>query len=155
MKKHFIICALLLVALFTGSCTNDYELPYNDYDSFTWFSSPKTSYNATVKTVAVGKYLTFQDLSKGALTHEWSITSGSSFLITGFSEAETGNYERFIKPNAGLVTSDKLVYVLFQTAGTHQVKIKNTYKQKVIGAVEVNGVWTAEVIITVTVTVAP
>lgn len=151
MKKFIIIGALMLTTLFAGSCTNDYELPYNDYDSFTWWSSPKTEYNQTAKTTTVGKYLAFQDLSKGDLTHEWSITSGNSFLVTTFSETETANFERFINPNLGLVTTDKLVYVLFQTAGVHQVKIKNTYSRKVIGAVEVNGVWTAEQTITVTV----
>ncbi|WP_159086078.1 hypothetical protein [Flavobacterium faecale] len=150
---------MLVLALFAGSCTNDYELPYNDYDSFTWWSSPKLVYNALVRpdasnngAVAVGTYVAFQDLSKGDLSHEWSITSGNSFLTTTLSELETANYERFINPKLGLVTTDKLVYVLFQTAGVQQVKIKNTYSRKVIGAVEINGVWTAEAIVTITVT---
>ncbi|WP_366184340.1 hypothetical protein [Flavobacterium ovatum] len=158
MKKYFIISAMFVLALFSGSCTEDYEIPYNDYDSFTWWASPKIVYNTLVRpdasnngAVAVGKYVAFQDLSKGALTHEWSISAGNSFLTTEFTEADTANYERFINPNLGLVTTDKLVYVLFQTLGVHQVKIKNTYSRKVIGAVQVNGVWTAEAIITITV----
>ena len=158
MKKQFIICALLLTIFITGSCTNEYVPTYNDYASFTWWSSPKAAFNSLTRpdasgngAVTVGKYVAFQDLSKGALTHEWSISTGCVFITPGFPETETTNYERFINPNLGLTTTDKIVNVLFQQSGTFQVKIKNTYKEQVIGAVNINGVWTAEATIVFTV----
>lgn len=158
MKKQFIICALLLTALVIGSCTNGNEPTYDDYASFTWWSSPKIAFNSLTRpdasgngAVTVGKYVAFQDLSKGALTHEWSISSGCVFITPGFPETVTSNYEQFINPNLGLTTTDKIVNVLFQQSGTFTVTITNTYKDQVIGSVNVNGVWTAVATIVFTV----
>lgn len=158
MKKYFIISAMFVLALFAGSCTNDYVPTYNDYASFTWWSSPKIAYNSLTRPdangnggVTVGKYVAFQDLSKGALTHEWKISSGCKFITPGFPETVTSNYEQFINPNLGLTTTDKIVDVLFQQSGTFTVTITNTYKDQVVGSVNVNGVWTAVATIVFTV----
>lgn len=143
---------MLFAAYFVQSCSNnDYELPYNDYASFNWWSSPKITYNTIIKTSKLNKYIAFQDVSKGDITHEWSISQGAKFMKAGFTEKDSLNYAQYINPDAGLITNDKLVYVLFQEAGDKLVTIKNTYKDSIRGTKKVNGVWTAEQTITVTV----
>ncbi|WPR71406.1 hypothetical protein SLW70_15940 [Flavobacterium sp. NG2] len=152
MKKYIIISALLFTAYAVQSCSdNGYDLPYDDYASFTWWSSPKTTYNTTTKTAKLNKFMAFQDVSKGDLSHEWIISQGTAFMKPGFSENDSLNYAKFIIPDAGLVTNEKLAYVLFQEAGVKTIKIKNTYKDSIRGTKKVDGVWTAEQTITVTV----
>lgn len=151
MKKYIVLGVLLFTAMIIQSCSNnEYDLPYNDYASFTWWSSPRSTYNGTTKSIKANTVLAFQDVSKNALTHEWEIAEGTKFL-SPFTEADTLDYSRFIKPDVGLVTNDALIYVLFQELGKKEIKIKNTFKDSIRGTIKINGVWTAQQIITVTV----
>ena len=151
MKYIINLSICLLTMVFLTSCEEeDYTAPYGDFSSFTWWVSPKDTYNEIEKTVSVNKYLAFKDLSRGAISHEWRIPKGSRFLNSNFKETDT-IYTPFIIPNGGVVTSESIAYVLFTEVGVHEVQLVNTFEESVTGATNVEGTWKAEQTFTITV----
>ena len=152
MKDIFKIILLLLAFNLVSGCSEDeedYIPPFNDVVSFVFWSSPSSTSLETEKEVTIDTYIAFQDLSRGVITHEWRIPSGTSFLNSGFDETTT-DYSSFVK--SGSSTSADLAYVLFTELGEKEIQLINTFDIEVEGAVEENGVWTARQTFTITVT---
>jgi len=151
--KKIVIITLFLGMLFT-SCDNDSIAGDPTFSDVTWYSSTTPLNVDTYTTVKVGKALSIMDLSQGALSHEWKIVDGTSFLTVGFSNANTSpvpDLTPFIDTTKGLSTTDKIVYIYFPTVGDYTVTLKNTFKDKVtykgtipVDAVLIDGVWVFE-----------
>lgn len=154
MKNIFKIVILFISIVLYSSCENedDYVPPYNEVSSLAFWSSPASSSQETEKNVTVGNYIAFKDLSRGVISHEWRIQEGSHFMSGNFTEADSLRYANFIKPSAGMSTSESLAYVLFTEAGVKEVTLANTFKDSVTDAVNNNGVWTVNKVFTITVT---
>ena len=91
MKNIKFILALALIFM-TLSCQNEYETP-NEYSAVSWYNSLFNEGNA----LGLNDYLSFADLSQGALSHSWTIQNenGSHFVITSYSIHYTKLYEPF------------------------------------------------------------
>ncbi|BAX78482.1 hypothetical protein [Labilibaculum antarcticum] len=122
----FLFLFSVLAMLF--ACEADYE-PLNDYSDVDWY----TSSFSQAKTVAVGKYLSFSDLSQNAVDHSWSFsdTSGCNFL-TGRIVRQDSTYTQFIDENIGNESTEKTVSIIFTKAGIQGVKLRNTFNDKVV-----------------------
>ncbi|TYA71732.1 hypothetical protein [Seonamhaeicola marinus] len=153
MKFVVKLFALVVCVGLFNSCENedDYVPPYNEVSSLVYWSSPASTSQETEKTIGVGNYIAFKDLSRGVVTHEWKIQEGSHFMNGGFTEADSLRYTNFIKPNAGLSTSERLAYVLFTEAGVKEVTLSNTFKDSVTDAFKEGSLWKVNKVFTITV----
>ena len=77
-------------------------------------------------------YLSFADLSQGALSHSWTIQNenGSHFL-TGSIRPSNKTYDQFIDQSLANVSEEKIVHVLFTKPGLQTVHLYNTFKDSV------------------------
>ncbi|AWG23270.1 hypothetical protein FFWV33_17920 [Flavobacterium faecale] len=159
MKKLIIIVLVSIGFFFTG-CEKESITGTPSYSDVTWYAS--NGLNVTTATVTpppteivAGKALSVYDLSQGALTHEWKISTGASFLLPGFKNASpvgtVNDLTAFIDPSKGLTTTDYTVFILFPTAGDYTVTLRDTFKEKVtykgsvpVEAVLIDGVWVFE-----------
>lgn len=150
-----IKCAVALAVLcFTVSCSeeDDYEPPYGDFSSITiWTSFDLDQDEKEVQEIVVNKYVAFNDLSRGLISHQWQIEDGMRYMNGNFTAADTLNYARFVKSGVGKNSSDELIYVLFDELGEKSVRLINTYKDSVAESVKVDDVWKVDKTITVTV----
>lgn len=139
--------AIALVLLFVVGCSNEYETPPYSFMDVSYYSS-LSGRDLTALPVLAGTNLTFIDFSQGALSHEWSIESGNFYLKEKFPTTAGVDLTPYINTEAGLVSKDEKVHVLFPIAGTYKVTLTNTYSEKVtykglvpIDAVLVGDVW--------------
>ena len=160
--RKVIIIALIFGALLS-SCTSESVTPDPTFSDVTWYASTPLKTTGSIAHVK-GKTISIFDLSQGAISHEWTIMTGTHFLKTGFSNSNIPGTTTpvdatpFIDATKGLSTTDKTVFVYFPTAGNYTITLKNTYKNKVtyngtsiVDAVLVDGVWVFEQVFNVTV----
>ena len=149
MKNILIRSVLLLTVLLTISCEDDdYEAPYGDYSSFSWYTSE--GFDTSEKVLNVNNYVAFVDLSQNALEHSWTIPASAKFLDKKFTEKDSV-YDAFIIPLSGMVSSEKFINVLFTEPGLQEVKLRNVFKDSVTDAIKTDGQWIVEKTFTVNV----
>lgn len=150
MMKNILIRSVLLLTVFlTISCEDDdYEAPYGDYSSFSWYTSE--GFDTSEKVLNVNNYVAFVDLSQNALEHSWTIPASAKFLDKKFTEKDSV-YDAFIIPLSGMVSSEKLINVLFTEPGLQEVKLRNVFKDSVTDAIKTDGQWIVEKTFTVNV----
>ena len=128
MKNKLILSALLLAMIFTLSCNNDeYDIPYDNYSSFGWYTSE--DFESSDYVLAVNDTIIFVDLSQNALSHQWSIPSSSRFIAS--------------------LSTDYTANVQFLQSGIFEVKLNDTFKDSITGGVMVGQKWEVEKIFTV------
>ncbi len=160
MKKLLIV--IVAIGFFFTSCEKDSLSGTPNYSDVTWYASTPLKVNAAVS-IAAGKAISIYDLSQGALTHEWKISTGASFLKAGFNNGSgtTGvipNLTPYIDASKGLSTTDTTVFILFPTAGNYTITLHNTFKDQVtyngtipVPSVLINGVWDFNQVFNITV----
>ncbi len=128
MKKLIYICALL--PLIFGGCKEEYT-PVDTVTDVAWYTSE------TVKQVLpykkqVGSFISFMDVSQGALTHEWEVTDGIQFLQSEFDVA-SDSLDQFIDASkAGTKNTDLVMHAYLSTPGLHTVTLRNVFASKVV-----------------------
>ena len=151
-KIKFSIAIVALCFAFSCSEEDDYEPPYGDFSSLTvWTSFDFDEDEEEKRIIGLNKYVAFNDLSRGVLSHQWQIESGMQYMNGNFTAADTLNYARFVKTNAGLMSEDNLVYVLFNELGEKKIRLINTFKDSVAESVKSGDVWKVDKTITITV----
>lgn len=152
MKKIIFRTMLLLTLTLIVSCNDNEDSDlFEGLTNFTWWVSPPViDFNIPDKTINLNKYLVFKDLSKGFTSHKWEIKSGGKFISTNFVESDT-IYTDNLLPNAGTISEESLVAVVFPEVGIHEILLRNTYKDSVIGSVKIEDQWVAEQVFTITV----
>ncbi len=150
MKNIFKISLLFLVVGFTISCDSedDYVPPYNDISSLTFWTSPNGTAFDTEKIIQIDKFIAFQDLSRGVVSHEWKIKEGARFLVDKLIETDT-IYTNYLSSNSGFSSSNNLVNVLFTQLGTTEVHLINTFNDSVTDAVKEGDLWKVDKIFTI------
>ncbi|WP_366184018.1 hypothetical protein [Flavobacterium ovatum] len=160
MKKILII-VIVAIGFFFTSCDQDPITGTPNYSDVTWYASnalkvTTPTYTPAPTQIVAGKAISIYDLSQGALTHEWKISTGASFLLPGFKNASgtTGTVNDltpYIDASKGLSTTDTTVFILFPTVGDYTITLRNTFKEKVtyngsipVDAVLIDGVWVFE-----------
>ncbi|WP_366186273.1 hypothetical protein [Flavobacterium ovatum] len=146
MKNIKNIVLLTVVFLFTLSCANEYEAPYDDYSSFGWYTSQ--SFKDSDYVLSEGKFITFLDASQNAISHEWVIPESGKFLSGKFTSLMT-DFSKFIVAGNEKSSSDNAVNVLFTEPGDYEVLLKNVFKYEVEGAVKEGENWVVKKIFTV------
>lgn len=109
------------------SCENEYEQPFS-FSDVEWVVSEIAVDD--VFQIAQEDYISFVDLSKGAVSHEWTIDQGCYFLRPDFTK-EDSVYTDFIMPNAGNTSNDASAHVLFREGGIKEINLYNTYNDSV------------------------
>ncbi|MGJ8762315.1 MAG: hypothetical protein ACSHXA_17390 [Polaribacter sp.] len=149
--SKILVLFLVVVSLFTAcEDENNYTPPFNEVSSLTWWVSPSTSYDEVEKELSIKKYISFKDLSRGVVSHEWKIPATAKFLSNNITETDS-IFSNFILPDAGLSTTDNLANVLFTETGVHEVFLVNTFTDSVAESVNENGVWKVNKKFTITV----
>lgn len=163
MKKILIII-IAIGALFT-SCEPSSLTSEPLFSDVTWFSSDRLQPDVTTE-IPLGRVISAFDLSQGAISHEWSLSTGGAFLNVGFvnqgsrNDVVIADVIPFINEEKGLATSDEKVYILFQSPGDYTITLKNTFSEKVtyMGTIPVESVedadgnWVFEQVFNITVT---
>lgn len=125
--RNLIIMAVALMLAFTACEDNEYEAP-NDLSAVGWYTS---NFRNEEFMIGINDFISFSDLSQGAVTHTWTIPEGAYFLEGPITRNDTV-LENFIIPNAGNETTDKTIHVLFTKSGLQPVRLHNTFHQKVV-----------------------
>lgn len=117
--------AFVLTAVFIG-CEDDYEAP-NSFSDVGWYTSllRDTEFNLNVN-----NFISFSDLSQGAIEHTWTITDGSFFLEGPIAKSDS-IFEKFIIEPEVYTSSDETVHILFKQSGLNMVNLYNTFKDSV------------------------
>ncbi|MDE5417534.1 hypothetical protein L3049_05885 [Labilibaculum sp. DW002] len=144
MKNINLIFGLFMLLLVVG-CDDEYE-PLNDYSDVNWYTDMS---HARPNSIGLDKYMSFADLSQNALTHEWQLDPNfDDKFLTGRIIRQDSNYVDFIDENAGSVSYDNTVHVLFTSPGLHNLRLYNTFKEYVefigndtLAAVKQGDVW--------------
>ncbi len=123
--KNNIVIIMLLMATFIIGCQKDedYDAP-NSFSDVGWYFSDTEAPLA----VSIDDYITFSDLSQGALSHEWTIGSGNFYLEMPIERNDSIFDDKII---GGGTTTEKTVSVLFRKSGLQSVRFVNTFKEKV------------------------
>ena len=74
-------------------------------------------------------FMSFMDLSVGAVSHEWTIDEGNAYLNTGFKLNDS--LEKFVDKSKGLIVSDEKIHVLFRNSGINKVRLFNKFDRPV------------------------
>lgn len=150
MKYIYKISLLFLAMVITVGCENedDYVPPFNDVSSLTFWTSPNGTSLETEKIIQVDRFIAFQDLSRGVVSHEWRIQEGAKFLTAQLYETDT-IYANYVRPNVGLTTTDALANVLFTELGTTEVHLINTFRDSVRNSVKEGDIWKVDQIFTI------
>lgn len=128
-----------------SACSDTYDAPDELCDA-SWYTS-QTMKNGTLDryVVAKGDYITFMDVSQGALTHEWQIETPNVFLN---DEVDVNaDLEEQINTDLGTINTADVSTVLFFKPGMNTVTLHNTFSSPVtahskfgdISTTEVNG----------------
>lgn len=143
--KNIKIVIVCLAFLSIMSCKKSYTAPEKLVNA-TWITNipPNTDYAKNV-----GEFISFMDLSHGALSHQWTISSGNKFLKVGFNPKDSLLLQ--VKPGSDTTSTDNTINVLFLKSGLNKVTIRNTFPDSVtypgtipIASHKENGVWVIE-----------
>jgi len=124
--KHHILIVLLTVGIF-ASCVRDLDVSEPEYSDVGWVTS---EFRSGQFTAGVNSFITFSNLSVNEVEHKWTITEGNAYL-EGPLERNDTILENFIIPNATLVSTDKIVNVLFRESGLQTVNMFNSFRDSV------------------------
>ena len=129
--KNIIYTSLALTGLLISGCgENESLFVPNDFSDIAFINTQVVNQWST-HILEKGNPISFMDLSQNALSHSWTIDEGCCFIKGEFNKADTV-FEQFIIPDAGKVSNENIVHVLFQEPGTKTVRLTNTFRDKVV-----------------------
>lgn len=129
--KNIIYTSLALTGLLISGCSENESLFVpNDFSDIAFINTQVVNKWST-HILEKGIPISFMDLSQNALSHSWTIDDGCCFIKGEFNKADTV-FEQFIIPDAGKVSNENIVHVLFQEPGTKTVRLTNTFRDKVV-----------------------
>ncbi|WP_276166109.1 hypothetical protein [Zobellia alginiliquefaciens] len=125
MKNAIRILAVLAM-LFVGCEDDDYEAPF-PFSDIGFYTSKGTANELLIN---LDQYLSFTDLSQGAVSHSWTIEKTDVFLEGPIDRTDSITEQFIIEPRV-TTSFDKTVHVLFQTSGMKKVRLYNTFNEMV------------------------
>lgn len=108
------------------ACDDEYEPPF-ELSDVGFYTSKGTLGDLQLN---LDDYMSFSDLSQGAVSHSWTIENSDVFLEGPIDRTDT-ILERFIIEPRSNVSFEKTVHVLFQTSGMKKVRLRNTFNEMV------------------------
>lgn len=132
MKNIKIISFLLLGLLLLVNCDGedsyaDYTAP-DEFSDVTWLISLE-KFTEDPYSINAGTFMSFMDLSQGAVSHEWIIQEGNYFLNDGFSKNDS--LPLFINYDDGTLINRGKANVYFLNNGYNTVRLYNKFKEPV------------------------
>ena len=128
IKTIMFFLGLLLVFV---SCSEEEYVDYTAPDELSdvsWLISTER-FSQNPFSINADTHLSFLDLSQGAVSHEWIIESGNSYLKEGFKK--TDSLPLFIDGTKGLTITDGKAHVLFRNSGFNKVRLLNKFSAPV------------------------
>lgn len=130
MKINKIYCLIILFSTITVGCKDEF-IPADTLSDATWYTSEtKRQGTDSLYNIKIDNFISFMDASQGAITHEWIIEEGNSFLIDQF-DINNKDFNPFIDSTIGLVSTKPIVHVLFKKQGRNKIILRNTFKEYV------------------------
>ncbi|WP_157961041.1 hypothetical protein [Lutibacter citreus] len=129
--KNIGIVSILFGLLFLVGCDDDEYADYSAPDQLSdvsWYMSVDP-YSQDKYSISSNTFISFLDLSQGAVSHEWIIEEGNSFLKEGFNKNDS--LELFTDEAAGLIIDKGKAHVLFRNSGFNKVRLVNKFTEKV------------------------
>lgn len=118
-----ILSALLVIAFIGCEQGNDYVEPA----SFSDLAFTTTAGSSSARVSEVNQYMSFMDLSAGAITHTWTIPS-NAFFLQGPIPSNLETHDQYIINSGDTVSTDKTVHVLWKVGDTlTKVKFMNVF----------------------------
>lgn len=149
--KNIAIISFLFSLLFVVGCEEEYieYTPIDELSDVSWYIS-KDPYSQNPWNVSSETFMSFLDLSQGAVKHEWTIEEGNFYLKEGFKRNDS--LDLFIDETAGLTITTPKAHVLFKNSGLNNITLRNEFSDFVsfnsederIDAVQVGDVWVLE-----------
>ncbi|WP_139957376.1 SwmB domain-containing protein [Flavicella sediminum] len=129
MKKLGIL-SYVFSLLFLVSCAEEYAdyTPVDELTDVSWYIS-YDPYSQNPFDVATESFMSFMDLSQGAVSHEWIIEEGNHFLKEGYKRNDS--LALFIDAEAGLSTNKAKAHVLLRNNGLNSIRLINKFKEPV------------------------
>ncbi len=130
MKKIYTVILAFLAITIVSCEKNEGLLIPQEFSDFAYTVTNGIYGNAAGDTnfVESPTVISFMHLSRGALSHEWSISEDCNFLSKDFTD-DTKDYTPFIKK--GTTTKDNIAFVLFEKAGMHKVTLRAFFADSV------------------------
>ena len=126
MKNAIRILAVLAI-LFVGCDDNEYEAPF-PFSDIGFYTSKGTLNDLQVN---LDDYVSFTDLSQGAVSHSWRIDKTDVFLEGPIDRTDTILDQFIIEPRS-TTSFEKTVHVQFKTSGMKKVRLYNTFNEMVV-----------------------
>jgi len=137
---HYVV--LLFLIVFYG-CSKEYVEPNHFSDSGLYTSQ----FREKTFRIGINDFVSFTDVSKNPTSHLWIINEGS-FFLKGKITSQDSLLDQFIS-GTELRSPDKTVSVLFKKGGLQQVRLYNTFSQKVANSEKVGNMYVVDTTFTV------
>ena len=126
MKKLLLLSWLPLLLV---GCTDMIENTLN-FSDVSWYTSETKKHSSdSLYNIKINDFISFMDVSQGALTHEWIIEDGNVFLNDKFDVNNVTSNDFNLAQ--GLKSNAKIVHVYFKNQGRNKVILRNTFKDYV------------------------
>lgn len=128
LYKIIFLLSLLLVVNCGEDEYADFTAP-DELSDVSWIISIDR-YALDPYSINANTFMSFMDLSVGAISHEWTIEEGNSYLKTGFGLKDS--LEPFVDISKKLTVTDEKIHVLFRNEGINKVRLYNKFDRPVI-----------------------
>lgn len=116
--------------MMAGCSENEKFFNPNDFSDISFINSQIVNKWST-HIIEKGNPISFMDLSQNALSHSWTIDEGCCFIRGEYNRTDSV-FDQYIIPDAGNVSYENTVYVLFQEPGNKTVRLTNTFSNRVV-----------------------
>ncbi len=127
MKK--LIYILTLLPLLMGSCEDEYT-PIDEVNDVAWYTSETVKQPLPYKK-QVGSFISFMDVSQGAKSHEWEVTSDIQFLQSKFDVASDSLWLFIDETKTGTKCKDRTIHAYLGKPGLQMVTLRNVFPEYV------------------------
>ena len=125
--KRIYWALIFITSLFVGCQKNETLLQPNDFCDFAVGSSSFSDGEDAVNYIAIGDFVSFMDLSKGATMSNWTISEGCFFLSSEISSS-TVDFTPYIIE--GSQSSDTTVHIYFPESGKYIVTFSALFPEE-------------------------
>ncbi len=124
MKRRIYLILTAALAFVTSCEQNEFPLSASSFSDVSFINSQISDEFGSIF-VDVGSAVNFMDLSQGAISHVWQISSDKAYFLEGDYSVENTDFSNNIV--SGDISTEKIVGVLFNEPGDSPVRLYNVF----------------------------